>query len=115
MTDNSYYLNVETGIKNSGSTFKRNYQLSIIHSSDKGMLVSMWASSITPSGMKTSRDEVKLMENKLVSFDLMEINKVMARTALRLDPLIKRQDESCRILAQKLKEIKDQKVKVEIL
>lgn len=110
-----FFLTIETGINTVNSTYKRRYKLRINERTPDGMVVSMWATTITPSGMATSTDEATLMENKLVTINMAEIRQVLARTALRLDPLLKRNEKSIRVIVEKLENIKNEKVKAEEL
>jgi len=81
----AYNLTLKSGVDNSFSTFSRRYTLTILNQTDKGAVVNFKAVNITPSGHMDGGTEVRLLQNELVKFKETEVNKNIAKLALKFD------------------------------
>lgn len=80
-----YNLTLKSGLNTSSSTFARRYTLNVINQTDKGAVVNFKAVEVTPSGYIQGGTELSLLQNALVKFKDTEVNKNIAKLALKFD------------------------------
>lgn len=110
----TYNLTIESGKLTSSDTFARRYSLTIIKETDKGSVVNLRAVDITPSGYPYSNTEVRLLQNELVKFKETEVNKNIAKLALKFDTKllqVQDYDKGIKIIFDKLYAKSKEKVK----
>lgn len=81
----TYNLTLESGINTSIATYARRYTLTVLNETDKGTVVNLKAVEVTPSGYVQGGTEVRLLQNALVKFKETEVNKNIAKLALKFD------------------------------
>lgn len=110
----TYKLTLESGINTSSSTFARCYSLTIIKETDKGSVVNLKAIDITPRGYQQGGSEVRLLQNALVKFKETEVNKNIAKLALKFDTKllqVQHYDKGIQLIREQLDKKAKEKVK----
>jgi hypothetical protein len=111
----TYNLTLESGVNTSSSTYSRRYTLTILTETDKGTVVNLKAVDITPSGHQYGGTEVRLLQNALVKFKETEVNKNIAKLALKFDTklhTVQNYDKGISIIKSQLEVKVKEKVKV---
>lgn len=111
----TYNLTIESGKNTSSDTFARRYSLTIIKETDKGSIVNLKAVDIVPNGYQQGGTEISLLQNALVKFKETEVNKNIAKLALKFDAKllqVQSYDKGINIIMTKLHEKSKEKVKV---
>lgn len=114
----AYNLTLESGVKNSGSTFSRRYTLTVLSESKDGLVVNFKAVNITPSGYTRGGSEVRILQNTLVKFKEHEVNKNIAKLALKFDTqlhVVQSHDKGIPLIRQQLEEKSKEKVKAVVI
>jgi hypothetical protein len=111
----TYKLTIESGKVSSYETFARRYTLTVIKETEKGSVVNLHAIDITPSGHPSGGTESRLLQNELVKFKDTEVNKNIAKLAVRFDPKllqVQSHDKGIHIIRDQLNKKANEKVKV---
>lgn len=110
----TYRLTIESGKVTSSDTFARRYTLTVIKETAKGSVVDLRAVDITPSGYQHGGTEDRLLQNELVKFKDTEVNKNIAKLAVRFDTKLQVQshDKGIHIIRDQLNKKANEKVKV---
>ena len=114
----TYNLTIESGKVSSSDTFSRRYTLTIIKETDKGSVVDLRAVDITPSGYPYGGTEARLLQNELVKFKETEVNKNIAKLALKFDAKllqVQNYDKGIKIIFDKLYAKSKEKVKAIVI
>lgn len=104
----SYKLVIETNINTSSSVYQRNYTLFLDKEVSKDTFIgTLISQDITPSGYIDGNSKRYLLQNAPIQLNLMEINKCIAKLALKYDnDIIRRPNEkSISIIRNQLKEL----------
>lgn len=118
MKDNKmiYTLRINTKLNKAFSTYERRYFMTIHKELPEGMLISLRAEDYTESGYCESSTKVQLMQNVLVKFKESDVNKNIAKLALKFDEELnksKLQNSTIHIVKEQLEKIS--KTKTEAL
>lgn len=111
----TYRLTIESGKVTSSDTFARRYTLTVIKETAKGSVVDLRAVDITPSGYQHGGTEDRLLQNELVKFKDTEVNKNIAKLAVRFDTKllqVQTHDKGIHIIRDQLNKKANEKVKV---
>ena len=114
----TYNLTIESGKNTSSDTFARCYSLTIIKETEKGAIVNLKAVDIVPSGYQQGGSEVRLLQNALVKFKETEVNKNIAKLALKFDDkvnAIRSYDTGLMIIKSELEKKVKEKVKAIVI
>jgi hypothetical protein len=114
----TYNLTIESGKVTSSDTFARRYSLTIIKETDKGSVVNLKAVDIVPSGYQQGGTEVRLLQNALVKFKETEVNKNIAKLALKFDDkvnAIRNYDKGLVVIKAELEKKANEKVKAIVI
>ncbi len=86
MTSKNYSVAITSNIKNSGSVFKRVYQLTIHDNlEDNTFIASFKSVDHTPSRLIRGGSEQSHFKNQPIKMDIFQINKCIAKLALTFD------------------------------
>lgn len=113
-----YTLKLKTGMNKSFSTYERRYFMTIHKELPEGMLISLRAEDYTESGYCEGSSKVQLMQNTLVKFKESDVNKNIAKLALKFDEELnksKLQNSTIHIVKEQLEKISKTKTKALVI